>query len=170
LQNPSDPDAGYDGHKGKGYQVQIAETYSNSEDKDNPELSLITHVDVEPSHASDANALLPYIEATRKKNRFRAGVEATMSQLDRRTGIKHLRMRGMEAVCFAATLKATALNILRAAAFRKRQNKGKTPGNLPFGSTIELIRIVKERFFTPMGKFIGGQGTILSRSCCSASN
>ncbi len=24
LQNPSDPDAGYDGHKGKGYQVQIA--------------------------------------------------------------------------------------------------------------------------------------------------
>ena len=25
LQNPSDPDAGYDGHKGKGYQVQVAE-------------------------------------------------------------------------------------------------------------------------------------------------
>jgi hypothetical protein len=298
LQNPSDPDAGYDGHKGKGYQVQIAETYSNSEDKDNPQLSLITHIDVEPAHASDANALLPYIETTRKKNlapreiladsaygsdnnheqagkegieliaptmgkrkdalcsladfeftaegaitacpqghkpvkvkkkkgrfsiafemvtcsccpqfqdcpsksgkqdrsyirydekvarlaqrriiertddfkeryRFRAGVEATMSQLDRRTGIKHLRVRGMKAVCFAATLKASALNILRAAAFRKRQNMGKTPGNLPFGSTIELIRIVKERLFTPMGNFIGGQGTILDLSCFSASN
>jgi len=28
LQNPSDPDAGYCGHKGKGYQVQVMETYS----------------------------------------------------------------------------------------------------------------------------------------------
>ena len=26
MQNPSDPDATYDGHKGPGYQVQIAET------------------------------------------------------------------------------------------------------------------------------------------------
>jgi hypothetical protein len=26
LQNPSDPDAGYDGHKGPGYQVQLSET------------------------------------------------------------------------------------------------------------------------------------------------
>jgi len=26
LQNPSDPDATYDGHKGKGYQVQLVET------------------------------------------------------------------------------------------------------------------------------------------------
>ena len=28
LQIPSDPDAGYSGHKGQGYQVQILETYS----------------------------------------------------------------------------------------------------------------------------------------------
>jgi hypothetical protein len=28
IQNPSDPDATYDGHKGVGYQVQISETYS----------------------------------------------------------------------------------------------------------------------------------------------
>jgi hypothetical protein len=28
LQNPSDPDAGYCGHKGKGYQMQVMETYS----------------------------------------------------------------------------------------------------------------------------------------------
>ena len=41
LQNPSDPDAGYDDHKGKGYQVQIAETYSRHEDQDTPQLSLI---------------------------------------------------------------------------------------------------------------------------------
>jgi hypothetical protein len=32
LQNPSDPDAAYDGHKGQGYQVQIMETYSDDEE------------------------------------------------------------------------------------------------------------------------------------------
>ena len=281
LQNPSDPDAGYDGHKGKGYQVQIAESYSRQENEENPQLSLITHVDVEPAHASDANALLPYIKATQQRDiapkevladslygsdsnheratkegielvaptmgnpkdapctlsdfefseagaitacpqghepvkvkkkkgrfsiafatetcancslfkdcpvkagkkdrsyiryddkvarlarrrafertdefkeryRFRAGVEATMSQLDRRTRIKHLRVRGMKAVRFAATLKAAALNILRAGAFRKRQNKGKSPNTPSFGSTIELIRIVKEQLFAQLGYF-----------------
>ena len=272
LQNPSDPDAGYSGHKGKGYQVQVAETYSKDQ---NPEsLSLITYVDVQAAHESDAAALMPYIEATeqrgikpeealgdtlyggddnheaakgkgvdliaptldRQKNlfctltdfefsengfivscpescqpiktskkngkftivfaseacsacprvnhcpvkpgkkdfsylryneknvrlarrrvhertdefkdtyRFRAGVEATMSQLDRRTGIKHLRVRGMKAVRFAATMKATALNIIRAAACRKRRNKGKNPSFAPFGGLVDLIRVVKEHF------------------------
>jgi IS5 family transposase len=64
LQNPSDPDAGYSGHKGKGYQVQLMETYQTSE-KD--ELSLITHVAVEPANVSDVHALIPAIEATQKK-------------------------------------------------------------------------------------------------------
>jgi hypothetical protein len=63
LQNPSDPDAGYDGHKGKGYQAQIGETYDTSEDENTPQLSLITYVEVEPAYASDVNALIPYIEA-----------------------------------------------------------------------------------------------------------
>ncbi len=48
------------------------------------------------------------------KYRFRAGVEATMSEFDRRTGVKHLRVRGMKAVCFAAVMKAIGLNIFRA--------------------------------------------------------
>jgi len=287
LQNPSDPDAGYDGHKGKGYQVQIAETYNPNKDQENPQLSLITHVEVEPAHMSDANALLPYIEATQQRGhtpekiladslygsdsnhekaaalgvelvaptmgsrkdapctltdfefseqgaitvcpqghqpvqvkkkkgrfsiafaketcascplfqdcpvkagkkdrsyirynervarlarrralektdafkeeyRFRAGAEATMSEIDRRTGIKQLRVRGIKAVRLTATLKATGLNILRAGALRKRRNKGKSPSTPPFGSTIELIRIVKEQIFTRRGIFsaIGGK-------------
>ena len=46
LQNPSDPDATYSGHKGQGYQVQIMETFSCSEDTAEREqtLNLITHV------------------------------------------------------------------------------------------------------------------------------
>jgi len=280
LQNPSDPDAGYSGHKGKGYQVQIAETYSIEEGKDSNKLSLITHVDVQSAHESDADALMPYIETTeqrgikpkealadtiyggddnheaaqqkgvnliaptldkqkdlfctqtdfefskngfviscpencqpvktskkkdrftiafssercgacprahhcpvkpgkkdlaylryneknvrlsrrrqyertddfKNKYRFRAGVEATMSQLDRRTGIKHLRVRGMKAVRFAATMKATALNIIRAAAYKKRQNKGKNPSSPSFGGLIGLILVIKVRFFKNFGK------------------
>jgi hypothetical protein len=50
--------------------------------------------------------------------RWRAGVEATISEYDRKTGVKHLRVRGVKAVRFSATLKALAVNIFRAAAFR----------------------------------------------------
>jgi len=242
LQNPSDPDAGYSGHKGKGYQAQVMETYSP--DANNKQLSLITHIEVESADKSDANALLPALENTVARKvapkelladslygsddniqnskqdygieiiapamgskskglsladftfgadgkiiscpkgvlptsverpndrfiakfnssdcheceelescpvskakkaytfyytdkdirlskrrteeegevfkdtyRYRAGVEATMSEYDRRTGVKHLRVRGLKAVSFAATLKAIGINIYRAARF-----------------------------------------------------
>ncbi len=252
LQNPSDPDAGFSGHKGKGYQVQVMETYSS--DEDDNQLSLITHVDVEPAHKSDANALLAAIEETQKRDigpeevladaaygsddncekakelgvevvspamgkgsekdlnlsdfalsdrgkvtacpqghaplktkhkkdkhsaafdsetcvncplinacpvkpgkkayylryddkavrlaarrayektfefrdkyRFRAGIEATHSEYDRKTGVKRLRVRGLKAVSFAAILKAAAINIFRAATFKNRGNRPKQP-------------------------------------------
>ena len=64
LQNPSDPDAGYDGHKGQGYQVQIAETYRTAENE--PALSLITHVAVESAAQHDSGALLPAIEGAQQ--------------------------------------------------------------------------------------------------------
>jgi len=64
LQNPSDPDASYDSHKGQGYQVQIMETYQ-TENQDKPDL--ITYVEVEPAHQHDAHALQPAIEAARTR-------------------------------------------------------------------------------------------------------
>ena len=246
LQNPSDPDATYSGHKGQGYQVQVMETFCDDDEKEKRKevLNLITHVEVEPSHNSDANALIPAIDSTEERNlkpkelsadslygsddncerakkhdveliaptmgsvkddklsladfkfspkgnivacprgnapaivkkrkrvsigfashdckdcpdlskcpvkkgkkyyylrytdkemriakrriyersaefkdryRWRAGVEATMSEYDRRTGVKHLRVRGIKAVRFCATLKALGINIFRAAAIR----------------------------------------------------
>ena len=248
LQNPSDPDAGYSGHKGKGYQVQVMETYSTDPEK--KQLSLLTHIKVETADKSDANALLPAlknakdlamtpdelladslygsddnvqqakqeynvaviapvmgakskgwtlddflldpggeillcpqskspISVERPKDRFiakflcsdcqecpelqncpvskgkkaytyyyddkmlrlshrrltedresfkdtyryRAGVEATMSEYDRRTGVKHLRVKGLKAVSFSATLKAIGINIFRAARFKFAQQK-----------------------------------------------
>ena len=248
LQNPSDPDATYSGHKGQGYQVQIMETYDDSGDDSDKEksLNLITHVSVEKACESDANALIPAIESVKERNlspkevqadslygsdenietakkmavevisptmgttksdgmtlsdfdisddgqvekcpeghlavyineseksiiqgfpvdtcsncpmleecpikegkkyyylrysrksarlakrraieetdefkdryRWRAGVEATMSEYDRRTGAKRLRFRGFNSVRYAATLKAAAVNIFRATAARK---------------------------------------------------
>ncbi len=58
LQNPSDPDAGFSGHKGKGYQVQVAENYTDTQN----ELRLVTHIAVESADQHDANALLPALE------------------------------------------------------------------------------------------------------------
>lgn len=58
LQSPHDPDVTYSGHKGKGYEVQVAETHGNGE---LPEI--ITHVEVTSSSDSDANATLPTLDA-----------------------------------------------------------------------------------------------------------
>lgn len=62
VQNPSDPDATYDGKKGPGYQVQIAETCH----PDN-EVQLITAALPQTAVASDAHALAPVLEDLTKK-------------------------------------------------------------------------------------------------------
>ncbi|MEI7935040.1 MAG: transposase, partial [Chlorobiaceae bacterium] len=268
LQNPSDPDAGYCGHKGKGYQMQVMETYS--EDKSQP--NLITHITVEAANESDANALLPAIADAEKRNlaptelladtlygsddnvekakvlgitviapvmgakesatgladfifnevdqivacpeqrtptktkigenggitvyfdksvcdwcrrqsecsvkrekkhctlsydakslrlsrrrkrereesfkekyRYRSGIEGTMSDLDRMTGLKHLRVRGMPQVRLSATLKATGLNILRSAAFKNRVKKQEKGQGRPEPSENRLFNAIKDR-------------------------
>ena len=272
LQNPSDPDATYDGHKGQGYQVQVNETWSEK-DEDSASLNLITHIEVEPAHESDAHALLPAIKDAEKRNivpdelladslygsddnveqarqkgvevvsptmgkenqetiplsdfelsedgivikcpeghkpvdhkrkktrntvsfeintcsncsrcsqcpvkkgkkyyylrfidkefrlakrrayektdafkdryRYRAGVEATMSEYDRLTGVKHLRVRGFQAVRFCATLKALAINIYRVTAFMKAGNQSECPGNNPEAALKGWFSAFKEQF------------------------
>ncbi len=51
IQNPSDPDATYDGHKGPGYQVQLSETCSEEN-----EVQLVTSAIPQTASASDADA------------------------------------------------------------------------------------------------------------------
>ena len=58
LQTPHDSDVTYSGHKGKGYEVQIAETCHEKN-----AVEIITHVEVTQSCDSDAAATLPTIEA-----------------------------------------------------------------------------------------------------------
>jgi hypothetical protein len=68
LQNPSDEDAGYSGHKGQGYQVQLMETCQDENSDDEPAApNLITYVDVEPANCSDSDAALPAIEETKER-------------------------------------------------------------------------------------------------------
>ncbi|MEW6235526.1 MAG: transposase [Candidatus Omnitrophota bacterium] len=68
LQNPSDEDAAYSGHKGEGYQVQLMETYQEekSEEKSAPP-NLITYIHVEPANVSDSDAPPRAIEETKKR-------------------------------------------------------------------------------------------------------
>jgi hypothetical protein len=278
LQNPSDPDATYSSHKGQGYQVQVMETFTKTEEKDEKSetLNLITHIEVEKACRSDAQALIPAIESTQKRGlgpeeleadslygsdenceqakkhgveliaptmgstkgnkislsdfeisaegqiiacpqghaparvkkkkrnsiafalkhccncpnlqncpvkkgkkfyylrfkhkelriakrrinekspdfkdryRWRAGVEATMSEFDRKTGVKNLRVRGFKAVRFCATLKAIGINLFRAAAVRKAINRDKPRSNVAVGNLNHTILIIKERFVTTL--------------------
>lgn len=73
LQNPSDIDAGYDTHKGPGYQVQLAETYNDIEENSDevekePVLDLITYVKVESAAEHDSKALQPAIDELEERN------------------------------------------------------------------------------------------------------
>jgi hypothetical protein len=63
LQNPSDPDAVYSGHKGQGYHVQLTETYTPTESQSGDiALNLITYVAVEKANAPDSAALIPAVD------------------------------------------------------------------------------------------------------------
>jgi hypothetical protein len=80
-----------------------------------------------------------------------------MSQLDRLTGIKNLRVRGMSAVSLAAYLKAAGINIIRAAAYRSRETEGKPA---PLATFSLLSCAVKERlqrvfrYYQPFEQFL----------------
>jgi len=92
--------------------------------------------------------------AFKDKYRFRAGIEATMSEFDRRTGVKHLRVRGMKAVCFAAVMKAIGLNILRASRYKKWQIK---PRLTDCGALLTLLptcRLLKDQFQRRLQKYV----------------
>lgn len=282
LQNPSDPDATFSGHKGQGYKVQVMETYTDTEDKEAKAatLNLITHVEVERACQSDAKSLIPAIDSTKARGlcpkkitadclygsddnyedakhmhidvispvkkssekgainlkdftfskdghvqncpkghepvlkkkmktrftqgfsiqtcahctlkdqcivrpgkiyhylryeqkamrvarrkaieetakfkeqyRWRAGVEATMSEYDRRTGVKRLRFRGFDAVRFCAILKAIGINLFRATAIRGRVNPCKMPIQAAMPALNEIYSIFKELFGLPGATF-----------------
>jgi hypothetical protein len=63
MQNPSDPDATYDGHKGQGYKAQFSETCSDEND-----VQLIVSVLPQTAASPDAGALEKVLEDLEKKD------------------------------------------------------------------------------------------------------
>jgi len=99
LQNPSDRDATYDGHKGQGYQVQMMETYSrkSSENDDTASLELITYIDVEPAHQHDSHALEPALQQTQQRGLLPDELEAD-SLYGSRDNKKKAKERGVNLI------------------------------------------------------------------------
>lgn len=58
MQNTSDPEAGYSGHKGEGYQVQLAQSYDAAND-----VNLITGCLPQSAAESDSASLIPVLES-----------------------------------------------------------------------------------------------------------
>ena len=65
MQNPSDPDATYDGHKGSGHQAQVAETCGEDND-----VQVITAVIPEPAHCPDQEAVEPVLDQLESNDRL----------------------------------------------------------------------------------------------------
>jgi hypothetical protein len=99
--------------------------------------------------------------------RWRAGAEATISELDRRTGVKRLRVRGFKAVRFSATLKAIGINLFRAAAVCKAAIYDNADLSKIKSTLNHAIFFVKEHFkriFSPLNNLCGNNKTVLSIS------
>ena len=72
LQSPYDAEATYNARKGKGYEVQIAETCveaddDTTEDDTTDTVNMITHVEVTEACASDEHATMPVLEALQER-------------------------------------------------------------------------------------------------------
>ena len=70
LQNPSDPDATYDGHKGQGYKLQISETCGVGE------VQVIVGALAQTAADHDANALKPMLEQLQEQELLPASMLA----------------------------------------------------------------------------------------------
>ena len=65
----------------------------------------------------------------KEKYRWRSGIEATMSEYAKKTGVKRLRVRGFGSVRLCVLLKAIDINLSRATTVRKAINAFQgTPG------------------------------------------
>jgi hypothetical protein len=69
-----------------------------------------------------------------------------MSQYDRLTGVKRLRVRGFKAVSFAAVLKAVAVNIARAVAVQRARAEAAGPNSGPCAAAKRICQNIKEQY------------------------
>lgn len=105
VQNPSDPDSSYNTHKGRGYMVQVMESYLEDDgDGQEKSLDLITHVAVHAMTLCDTHQLSPAlsdVEARGLKPKALLGD----SHYGSRENLKHAAALDVELVSPAATAK-----------------------------------------------------------------
>lgn len=92
LQSPHDPEATYSGHKGKGYEVQVAETCDPANIT-----QLLTYVEPTPSSESDATVPVPLVEELAERGIQPEAVYSDTTYGSGRNGFE-LACRGIELV------------------------------------------------------------------------
>lgn len=141
LQSPHDIDVSYSGHKGKGYEVQVAETVGNGE---KPEL--ITHVAVTPSCHSDEAATVPTLEALAEREIQPNELTTDTNYASAENAISCER-KGTELVApvRGPAAEASAENEKTVADFEVSVQAPETPVVCPAGHTPESQQTTKER-------------------------
>ena len=69
--------------------------------------------------------------------------------MDKQTGIKHLRVRGLDAVGYCARLKAIGVNLFRAARVKRVLDALRDTPGVVSASVCAIILDVKEHFLSP---------------------
>jgi len=85
----------------------------------------------------------------KEKYRWRSGIESTFSGMDKKTGVKHLRVRGLSAVGYCARLKAIGVNLFRAARVKRVLDALKPVPGAVSAAVRAIILDVKEHFVSP---------------------
>jgi hypothetical protein len=102
MQSPHDPDMTYNAHKGKGCEVQVAETTDNG---DKPEI--ITYSDVTPSCGSDESVPVPVVDDLAAR-RIQPGALITDTNYGSTANAIELERKGTELVAPVAGQKPAA--------------------------------------------------------------
>jgi hypothetical protein len=97
---------------------------------------------------------MEYSPEFKDKYRWRSGIEATFSEMDKKTGVKRLRVRGLSAVAYFARLKAIAVNIFRATAVRKALGLSGEALASTKSVILNSIFVFKEQFLKHMGQLV----------------
>jgi hypothetical protein len=95
---------------------------------------------------------------------LRAFLRTGRSEYDRKTGVKQLRVRGLENVRFSAVLKAAGINIFRATAVRKAI----LVADIKIFAKNYIFSVVKEqvlRIYEYVNKFLSNFGKIYDCEC-----
>jgi hypothetical protein len=103
------------------------------------------HYDLKTMRIANRRAM-EYSPEFKDKYRWRSGIEATLSEMDKKTGVKRLRVRGLPAVVYFARLKAIAVKLFRATAVRKALGLPREARAAVKSSIRHTIFVFKEQF------------------------